>query len=237
MAPKLIRAQRAGCGVFVVVNETDGQGRKAANIKNARASFVDLDRPGLPDFEVQPELLVQTSPDRHHAYWLLLPDADLERASALQVQLATYYNGDLTVCDPSRVMRLPGFWHQKGDPFLVKLVHACPEEDASLDGFGRHFMEVLEEKHPCSFEAPKFQHAETRIEAPPAGWDNDVDVRHAIRFLKDEASPAIDGRNGDYTTFTVACSLRDRGISDGCAFDLMSEHYNDRCIPPWDDDE
>ncbi len=237
MAPRLIRAQHEGCGVFVVVNDTDGQGRKAANIKNVRASFVDLDQPGLPHFEVDPDLIVQTSHNRHHAYWLLLPDENLERASVLQVRMASYYNGDLTVCDPSRVMRLPGFWHQKGDPFLVKLVHACPEEDASMNGFGRRFMEVLEEKHPCSFGPPRFQPAEERVEAPPAGWDNDADVRHAIRYLKNDASPAIEGRNGDYTTFTVACSLRDRGISERCAFDLMSDHYNDRCSPPWSDDE
>lgn len=30
-------------GIFVTLNETDGQGRKAANIKSVRAVFADLD--------------------------------------------------------------------------------------------------------------------------------------------------------------------------------------------------
>ena len=31
--------------------------------------------------------------------------------------------------------------------------------------------------------------------------------------------------------------MRDRGISESLAVDLMLEHYNPRCIPEWEDDD
>lgn len=42
----LTRASQNGAGVFVTVNETDGQGRKTANITRVRAVFVDTDGGG-----------------------------------------------------------------------------------------------------------------------------------------------------------------------------------------------
>jgi hypothetical protein len=36
--------------------------------------------------------------------------------------LAKQFNSDLSVKDLARVMRLPGFWHQKGDPFQTRIV-------------------------------------------------------------------------------------------------------------------
>ncbi|WP_344019307.1 hypothetical protein, partial [Microlunatus capsulatus] len=42
-AETLIRLQHQGAGVFVTVNRTDLKGRKATNIQEVRAAFVDLD--------------------------------------------------------------------------------------------------------------------------------------------------------------------------------------------------
>lgn len=47
-------------------------------------------------------------------------------------------------------------------------------------------------------------------------------------------SPAIEGQNGDAHTYRVACELRDRGVSEPVALDLMLEGWNERCLPPWD---
>lgn len=48
---------------------------------------------------------------------------------------------------------------------------------------------------------------------------------------------AIQGQGGDNLTFQVAASILDKAISPGMCFDLMWEHWNPHCSPPWDDFE
>jgi len=72
---------------------------------------------------------------------------------------------------------------------------------------------------------------------PSSGWDNAADIQWAKEYLLSDAPPAIEMQNGDDATFKVACSLRDRGVSEAAALDLMEEFYNPRCAPPWPVDD
>lgn len=58
-------------------------------------------------------------------------------------------------------------------------------------------------------------------------------VSAAIDYLA-RAHLANEGEAGDITTFQVAARLKDYGVSQDMAVDLMVEHWNDRCSPPWD---
>lgn len=121
---QLISLNTSGAGIFVTINETDFHGRRTDNIVRVRALFVDLDgaplEPVLTHCE-PPHLVVETSPKRWHAYWLT-NDCPLEEFSAAQKHLASQFNGDTSVCDLPRVMRLPGFFHQKDTPFLSQII-------------------------------------------------------------------------------------------------------------------
>ncbi len=44
-----------------------------------------------------------------------------------------------------------------------------------------------------------------------------------------------EGAGGNNTAFQVAASILDKAISPGLAFDLLLEHWNPHCSPPWDD--
>lgn len=132
-AAELVRLNRAGAGVFVTINATDGRGRKCENVTRVRALFVDLD--GAPLEPVltcvpEPQLVIETSPRRYHAYWLV-EGFPRESFSAVQSALAAQFDGDPAVKDLPRLMRLPGFYHQKvrpeqgraGEPFRVRITH------------------------------------------------------------------------------------------------------------------
>jgi hypothetical protein len=67
--------------------------------------------------------------------------------------------------------------------------------------------------------------------------DKPENVAWAIDFLKFDAEPAVEGKSGDLQTVKIAMGLRDRGISPQLAAELMIEHYNERCTPPWDGEE
>lgn len=56
--------------------------------------------------------------------------------------------------------------------------------------------------------------------------------KRAIKFLKD-AKPAIEFNGGNHFTLKLAMELRDKGITQSKALELMLEHWNERCEPPW----
>lgn len=117
---------RKGAGVFWTVNETDLQGRETKNITRVRALFVDLDGAPLEPVlaaPLTPQIVVESSPRRFHAYWLI-EDMKLEHFTSVQKALIQRFKSDPCVHDLPRVMRLPGFYHRKGDPVLVKVIES-----------------------------------------------------------------------------------------------------------------
>lgn len=116
----------AGAGVFWTVNETDGTGRREANIVRVRACFLDLDgSPLAPVLSagLRPHAVVESSPGKWHVYWRL-SDCSLDTFKPLQQALSSRFGGDPKVCDLPRVLRLPGFLHQKAKPFLSRLIES-----------------------------------------------------------------------------------------------------------------
>lgn len=62
-------------------------------------------------------------------------------------------------------------------------------------------------------------------------------IEWAVLHLKHDAKVAIEGSGGNRLTFNLACVLRERGISQEKAHELMLAHWNDRCQPPWSTEE
>lgn len=129
-ATDLEKLQQQGAGVFVMVNEGDGiihAGNKTcrtkSNVTHVRALWADLDgsplQPVIDAFH--PDIIVESSPKRWHAYWLT-NDCPLEAFPMRQKQIAAKFNADPKVCDLPRVMRLPGFFHQKDTPFMTHMI-------------------------------------------------------------------------------------------------------------------
>lgn len=126
---ELLHLNALGAGVFVMVNEGDGvvhPGKRTCraepSVIRVRSLFGDLDgAPIEPVVPFSPDIVVESSPGRWHAYWLVndCPLADFKKR---QQQIAAKFDGDLKVCDLPRVMRLPGFFHQKATPFMTTLV-------------------------------------------------------------------------------------------------------------------
>jgi len=113
-----------GAGVFVMVAEGDGNGRKGVNVRRVRAAFVDLDGAPLEPIQaapLAPHCIVESSPGKWHAYWLVSDCAPAD-FTPLQESLAARFDGDVTVSDLSRVMRMPGFLHCKGARFQTRVL-------------------------------------------------------------------------------------------------------------------
>lgn len=62
-------------------------------------------------------------------------------------------------------------------------------------------------------------------------------IQRAIQWLSKEAKVAIEGQGGDQCCYNTAAMCKSYGISEALARELMWEHWNPRCIPPWSADE
>lgn len=66
-----------------------------------------------------------------------------------------------------------------------------------------------------------------------ADVDPDVAAARAVRYLEG-AEPAVEGAGGDNWTFSVAAHVKNIGVATAEeAYELLAEHWNERCAPPW----
>ena len=124
---ELVNYSRNGAGIFVTINATNFRGRTKECIVEVRSYFADLD--GAPyenilRLSLKPHISTQTSPGRYGVFYNIA-DAPLSEKNFRQTQqqLAQLFEGDPSVCDLPRVMRLPGFPHQKdpNNPFVTQI--------------------------------------------------------------------------------------------------------------------
>jgi hypothetical protein len=86
-------------------------------------------------------------------------------------------------------------------------------------------------------DAPEWLIAKAGTVVPKTGTNEpvpdapDAVLQRAADWLA-KAEPAIEGQGGDAHTFAVAARLRDFGVSEAQAVQLLLE-WNGRCSPPW----
>ena len=223
--PQLQADNSALYGVYMVINQG---GQSDGSIMMARACFIDIDEGGLPEqWHIPPSIIISRSDgQRHHAYWLLHAGAvDMGAWSTMQKRLIAQYKSDKTIHNPSRVMRVPQFLHWKdmGNPQSYSIV--------SSNGAIRYQLEDiatgLPELAPTSFTGPVTR-GEVALEI-----DDAFSINTAVGYLVN-AHPAVEGSSGDQTTFATAARVREYGLSEAKCVELMMEHWNPRCEPPWD---
>lgn len=124
----LTQENAKGASICVTVNHTVG-GREKDDLRRIRAVFCEWDDKGpMPDWPLDPHIIVETSPGHFHFYWLtddMEPD-DFDRFMAVMVHK---YGSDKAAKDRVRVLRIPGFWHQKGEPWCVQLTDIQDRDD------------------------------------------------------------------------------------------------------------
>ncbi len=193
-----------GAGIFVMVNRGDGLGRKAANVTDIRALFVDLDGAPLEPVlacGLDPHIVIESSPARYHAYWLA-DGCQLDRFTPLQAAIAAKFNGDRVVKDLPRVMRLPGFWHQKGEPFQTRVINQNPVAPYAVE----KIVSALQ------------------LDLPPAA------TPAAAKPVSTDGPIPAGARNG--TLASLAGSMRRKGMSFEAIHAALLQENAARCAPP-----
>ena len=106
-----------------------------------------------------------------------------------------------------------------GVPYEVEL-------DLPVAEFPKHLRHLLKVPRRRADIVP----ADVELDAPET-------VELVAHWLLHDAQPAVEGENGDDTTYRVCCRIRDFGISESQALDLFLDEYNPRCSPEWSSEE
>jgi hypothetical protein len=132
---ELCALNRRGAAISISLNETDLKGAKRTNIVAVRALLCDLDAAPLEPVQacrLKPHIVIETSPGRHHAYWLVR-GFPLDEYEDIQRAAAKAFDGDPAVALLTTRTRLPGFFHNKAEPFRVRLETWAAHDAYSAD--------------------------------------------------------------------------------------------------------
>lgn len=223
--PNLESDNAAMRGVYMVVNQG---GDDDASIMMARACFIDIDDGDLPtEWHLPPSMICSRFDGKgHHVYWLLHAGVvDMDAWSTMQKRLIAQYKSDNKIHNPSRILRLPQFLHWKdmSNPQSYYIV--------SANGSIRYQLEDIATGLPIispTLSTGPATRGEVTIES-----DDALSINTAVGYLAN-AHPAVEGSSGDQTTFATAARVREYGLSEAKCVELMMEHWNPRCEPPWD---
>lgn len=220
---EMCRLNNQGYGVFININDMDGQGRELANVHAIRCQAIDLDTlsaeqnyQSATQFNPPPSFAVQSSPGKFHCYWQTLHHRNVDGFTLIQRKLRTLFDGDKRVTDATRVLRLPGFYHLKepSNPHLV----TC----WSLAGYGNPIdpallEQALQHVSVIDGQGERYELGEPKLQAP--GWD------WCVKALNETDPNDLD--RGEWISFTSAWKQAAWNLASE---DTLIQHWADWCM-------
>ncbi len=153
---KLVKLNNQGYGIFITVNKTDGKGRLLNNCEKIRAVFQEIDYGLKKQNPIEPSFIVESSPGKYHNYFVCDGLSKYEYSGVMRSMIAEY-GSDKNAKDLVRVLRLPGFLHQK-DPKKPHLVNISHES-----GLQRYSKKIILKEFPVLKEEKKVSLKSTNI--------------------------------------------------------------------------
>lgn len=134
-----------GCDIYVMPNHSGSDKRRAEDITTLRACFADYDA-GVPDeWALEPSFVVESSPGKAQAYWLLEPKfaaSDMEQWGRVVRSIVAATGADPAATDAPRVLRCPGFANTKYDDRPVARIISESNARYTLDQLEAAWPEV-----------------------------------------------------------------------------------------------
>jgi hypothetical protein len=180
---QLVAYNAAGWGVFCNINAMDGNGSELQNVAYIRAHVIDLDNltTAAADYDRAtktnplPQFAAQSSPGKYHVYYRAAPYTGNDFYTGIQRKLIQLFGGDKSIIDATRVMRVPGFLHQKAEPHLVT-VWGLPDINTAYTA--AQFGEALGHVNVIDHASMRSPLGTPEMQAPNLDW-----VRFALSKL------------------------------------------------------
>jgi len=227
---------------YVTINETKGDRRQAGDFLNVRSLFIDIDNPEVtqrfkdwvraaPE-NVRPTIIVKSSHKKCHAYWPVA-GCKLEQFKPLQQALIEKFSSDRSICDLSRIMRLPGTFNLKPtlkEPTLCRAIYSNKKIwsvseltealELQIEGSNMGWITKLEEAKA----AGAVEGANAALSAgADIGWYNNLSAAYKNRVVRTACKTLWDatkvfeceedgGSNADW--YRLSCAIARSGAPD-----------------------
>ena len=207
-----------GRGIYLVVNNG---GNSDNSITECVAFFVEWDdipqekqlyiykEKNLPE----PTFMLDTGGKSIHCYWVLKKPVAAEVWHPIQIRLVDYCKADRNVKNPSRVMRLAGFYYidKEGNPTVKSQIINVTGKEYSLE-------DITQVLPKPKAEAPRYKKVITKSD-----WTL-KDVAAALDVI-----PKRVGGSGTYEEYRqlawgLKAIVKEIGYSESLAIDLMEAH-------------
>jgi len=115
---QLVDWNQKGYCISFVPNSTNLKGRKKEDITHYRCFFIDNDNGSPQKYHLEPSIIVRTSRENSHSYWLFsekrsVEDWTQEKYLQLNKKLAEHYDADLKANEVNKALRMPGLIYQR----------------------------------------------------------------------------------------------------------------------------
>lgn len=207
---------KEGREVYFCAHLLHGPERRKENAVAVRALWGELDGAPLPNSDLKPTAVVESSTGRYHVYWQLTDELPPESAEALNKRLAREIGADPAGFDLTQLLRVPGTVNYKyADNPLVRLVEV--REAAYVPGELDARLPQVEEPAPV----PELVGDEPPVRLNPAAlkrWRGEVVERKEDGELDRSESLVQIARALSWagaTGQTVRDALRERDVALG----------------------
>ena len=220
--PEIEAAQRDGYQVYIRPNPG---GWSDDEISECVALFIDGDDMPLPEkWHVEPSFIVQRSPVRWQVWWLLDKPLTPAEGRVAALRLASYYGTDRLVANPATLARLAGTLNLKGEPVAYTITKLSGARQAATGLLAGLPDVIVREKGTAKRDELAAGFTAGLLDAPHT-------IQRAAMYL-DGLEPVREGDRADRRTFEVACGLREMGLTEEAARDLLKTRYK---LEPQDD--
>lgn len=217
----LLKLNQEGYGIFVTINHCTGPRRRVSDVSQVRALWQDDDQHFSGEFPLEPSLVVQTSPGKYQRYWFIHPETTptIEEWHKVQKNMI-HWGCDPNTLDAVRVLRVPGFDHQKSHPFTVTELDApCTLYAWStlIKAFGP--LKKVSQREDPSYSVPPFDpnYLEAACEA----------IQSTTNYNNSLASISMYMANHNMPTFLIRAALRD--LMQQVPPQLRDDRWEARC--------
>jgi hypothetical protein len=243
LALEWVAARNGRKNLYFSINEPKAGARTHSKLRRdeigaLRAFAVDLDEVpqgypwGDPIDDYVPSAVIDSGNGRW-AFWKLAEKqrGDIADIEAQNKALAAKFHGDAVATNLDRIARLPGTLNI---PNEAKRKKGRVEATSCILSTSRLTYTAGEIAAWCpplageAFPQPKAD------QTPLAELDSPASVARAARWLLTDAGEAVEGANGNAATYAVAARLKDFGVSQHTAFELLLDGWNEtKATPPW----
>lgn len=196
-------------------------GRRADNAKSLRVAYADADGCPPRKFRLEPTITVESSPGRHHTYWLLQDHTDVAEAVQLSKRIAYAHADDgcdLGGWDITQLFRVPGSSNNKtGTPASVAATSSGVVH--TLDDLNKAYPQAELDDVTPNADAPELpKDLPTYAQALEEVSDNET-INQMLQVQGRAPTPEREGNRSELM-WALLCRLAEHGVSRAVAYTL-----------------